>query len=291
MRLQLDHVTVCGSDLEAMRRAFREVELTTVYGGPHANGVTHMDLLAFVDGSYMELIAPLAAAGGASGMMSGWARLMEGDAGAGAWAVRSDDIHAEAARLRAAGIEVRGPEGGGRTRPDGSALEWETAVVGPGAAGSVLPFVIEDKTPRELRVPKASSSVGSLIRGVGVVVLGVRDLETSVGLFRRGYELEEPRAEAREDLGMTLAFFPGTPVMLASALKDDGWLADRIARFGECPAAFLLGTGHLDSVTERYRLGNADVWFGRRLAWFDESRLRGMRLGVIEALQTAKPSI
>lgn len=282
MRFQMDHVTVCGSNLEAMRRAFRDVGLSTTYGGPHANGVTHMDLLAFEDGSYLELIAPRGAQRGASGMMSGWARLMEGNAGAGAWAVRSPDIHAEARRLRDRGIEVRGPEAGGRKRPDGSALEWETAVVGPGAAGSVLPFVIEGKTPRGLRVPEASSSMGNLISGVAVVVLGVRDLETSVGLFRRAYELEEPRVEAREDLGMTIAFFPGTPVLLAGAWRDRCRLADRIGRFGECPAAFLLGTRDLDGATDRYRLGNPDVWFGRRLAWFDESRLRGTKLGVIE---------
>jgi hypothetical protein len=282
MRLHLDHVTVCGSDLEAMRRAFRDVGLSTTYGGPHANGVTHMDLLAFEDGSYLELIAPMAAVGGASGMMSGWARLMEGDAGAGAWAVRSDDVHKEATRLRAAGIEVRGPEAGGRQRPDGSALEWETAIVGPGAAGAVLPFVIEDKTPRGMRVPEASSSVGSLIRGVGVVVLGVRDVERSVALFGTAYNLEQPRLKRREDLGMTIAFFPGTPVMLASASRDDCWVTDRIAHFGECPAAFLLGTRELDAATGQYRLGSPDVWFGRRLAWFDESRLRGMKLGVIE---------
>lgn len=282
MRLDLDHATVCGSDLEAMRRAFRDVGLRTTYGGPHANGVTHMDLVAFEDGSYLELIAPLAAVGGASGMMSGWDGLMKGDAGAGAWAVRSDDVHAEAARLRAAGIEVRGPEAGGRKRPDGAAVEWETAIVGPGAAGSVLPFVIEDKTPRRLRVPEASSLVGILLGGVAVVVLGVRDFDKSVALFRRAYELPKPRLEPREDLGMTIAFFRGTPVMLASASKDDGWLADRIARFGECPTAFLLRTGGLEAATDGYRLGNPDVWFGRRLAWFDESRLRGTRLGVIE---------
>ena len=283
MRLHLDHVTMCGSDLEAMRGAFREVGLNTTYGGPHANGVTHMDLLAFEDGSYLELIAPLAAMGGASGVMSGWARLMEGDAGASAWAVRSNDIRGEAQQLRESGIEVRGPEAGGRKRADGFALEWETAIVSPGAAGSVLPFVIEDRTPREMRVPEASRSAGNLISGVAAVVLGVRHLEASVARFRRAYELREPRLEPREDLGMTIAFFPGTPVMLACALKDDSGLKERIGRFGECPAACLLGTRELDAAIERYRLGNPDVWFERRLAWFDESRLRGTRLGVIEA--------
>jgi len=281
-RLRLDHVTVCGSDLEAMRRAFREVGLSTTYGGPHANGATHMDLLALEDGSYLELIAPMAELRGASGMMSGWARLMEADAGAGAWAVRSNDIHGEARRLRESGIEVRGPEAGGRKRPDGFALEWETAVVGPGAAGSVFPFMIEDKTPRGLRVPEASSPVSALISGVAAVVLGVRDLEASVALFRPAYGLEEPRIERSEDLGMTIAFFPGTPVMLAGAFKDDCWLVQRISRFGECPAAILLGTHDLGAATDRYRLGNPDVWFGVKLAWFDEGRLRGAKLGVIE---------
>ena len=282
MRLRLDHVTVCGSDLEAMRRAFREVGLSTTYGGPHANGVTHMDLLAFEDGSYLELIAPMVELRGASGMMSGWARLMEADAGAGAWAVGSNDIHGEARRLGESGIEVRGPEAGGRKRPDGFALKWETAVVGPGAGGSVLPFVIEDKTPRGLRVPEASSSVSDLIGGIAAVVLGVRDLEASVALFRTAYGLEDPRIERREDLGMTIAFFPGTPVILAGAFKNDGWLMERIGRFGECPAAFLLGTRDRDAATDRYGLGNPDVWFGLKLAWFDESRLRGAKLGVIE---------
>lgn len=282
MRLRLDHVTVCGSDLEAMRAGFRDAGLSTAYGGQHANGVTHMDLLGFEDGSYLELIAPMAAVSEAPGMMSGWTRLLEGNAGAGAWAVHSTDVHAEARRLRESGIEVRGPERGGRKRPDGLALEWETAIVGPGAAGAVLPFVIEDKTPRGLRVPEASSSLGDLISGVAVVVLGVRDLETPIALFRRAFNLEEPRLEAREDLGMTIAFFPGTPVMLARASRDRCRLTDRIGGFGECPAAFLLGTRDLEAATDRYRLGNPDVWFGVKLAWFDESRLRGAKLGVIE---------
>src|SRR6516225_9829145 len=92
MRLQVDHVTVCGSDLAAMRRGFADAGLVTSYGGPHAHGVTHMDQLAFRDGSYLELIAPVAR-GGAAGLMGGWAKLMEGNAGAGAWAAQSEQIH------------------------------------------------------------------------------------------------------------------------------------------------------------------------------------------------------
>jgi hypothetical protein len=281
MNLQLDHATICGSDLEAMRPAFRDVGLITTYGGPHANGITQMDLLAFQDGSYLELIAPIAGLHLASGMMSGWAKLMEGDAGAGAWAVRSSDIQAETARLSAAGIEVRGPEEGSRKRPDGAVLEWETAMVGPRPAGSVLPFVIQDKTPRTLRVSAPAASSGDAFSGVALVLIGVRDLETSVALFRTAYNWGAPLLEVRQDPAMRTAFFPGTPVMLATASDERSWVRERIARFGECPLAFLLATPDLGVAKNRHPLGRADPWFGRNLAWFDESQLRGIKLGVI----------
>jgi hypothetical protein len=282
MQLRLDHATICGSNLEAMRRALRDVGLITTYGGQHANRVTHMDLLPFEDGSYLELIAPMAPLRGASGMMSGWAKLMQADAGAGAWAVQSSDVHREAARLRALGVDVRGPEAGSRKRPDGTVVEWETAIPGPGPAGSVLAFVIQDRTPRSLRVPVPSADTpGTALSGVAVVLLGVRELEASAALFGNAYGWDAPLLEQHAELGMKIAYFPGTPVMLASASGNDSWLADRIARFGECPAAFLLGTPDLVAAQPRYQVGAADVWFRRDLAWFDEPRLGGIKLAMI----------
>ncbi len=55
--MQIDHVTVAGSDLDLLRRAFSACGLESVYGGPHANGVTHMASIGFRDGSYIELIS------------------------------------------------------------------------------------------------------------------------------------------------------------------------------------------------------------------------------------------
>jgi hypothetical protein len=279
MKLQIDHVTVCGSNLERMRQCFADVGLRTTYGGRHANGITHMDLLTFSDGSYIELIAPFASLAGAGGMMSGWARLMEADAGCGAWAVRSSDIHGETARLRREGIGVRGPEAGSRQRPDGTTLEWETALAGPGPAGSVLPFVIQDKTARNLRVPVSAES-GDLT-GVAAVVIGVRELTSSVSLFRRAFEFEEPVVEEHPDFGATLASFTNTPVSLAAPVSADSWLADRIEKFGECPAAFLLQASS-DLPAKNFPVAtNSTPWFGREVAWFDLERLHGTRLGLI----------
>ena len=76
--LNIDHVSVCGSDLETMRQAFAAVGLTTDYGGPHATDGTHMALVGFDDGSYIELIAPERAG---QGNGSGWGKLMADNAG------------------------------------------------------------------------------------------------------------------------------------------------------------------------------------------------------------------
>ena len=277
MKLELDHATVCGSDLEAMRRAFSGIGLRATYGGQHANGLTHMDLLTFADGSYLELIAPVGPEHGAAGMMVGWLERMRGNAGAGAWAVRSDDIHADANRLRAAGMEVHGPETGGRKRPDGAVLQWETAIVGPGPAGSVLPFIIQDKTERAWRVPPPEAS--SPIQGVARVVLGVRDIGESIALFRDAYQWQAPVFEEHPEFGRT-AVFPGTPVVLAEPRDERHWLADRITRFGDSPAAFLLETADLNAAKARYSIGREEPVWGGRAAWFEEKDLH-VKLGVI----------
>lgn len=280
MELTVDHVTVCGSDLERMRRAFAEVGLVPEYGGRHANGLTHMALVGFDDGSYLELIAPFDAAvstllARATGMMSGWMRLMMADAGAGAWAIRVNGIHKEVERLHGSGIAVRGPEVGGRTRPDGTKLEWETAIVGAGPAGSVLPFLIEDRTERGLRVLASQSAREVGVEGVAAVVVGVRDLSGAAALFDRAFGLGKTVVEEHPELGVRLAHFAGTPVMLAEPLGNS-WLSGRLERFGDGPAGFVLAaSGEMKSA-------EASVCFGRRIGWMDERAL-GAKIGVVGA--------
>ena len=278
VELAIDHVTVCGSNLERMRRAFAEVGLATEYGGRHGNGLTHMALVGFADGSYLELIAPIDAAdpmmaARATGMMSGWMPLMMGNAGAGAWAVRVKGIQGEVERLRGRGIEVRGPEVGGRTRPDGTKLEWETALVGTGAAGSVLPFLIEDRTERGLRVQASEGAGLRGFLGVAAVVIGVRELLAASTLFDRAFGLGEAALEEHAELGVRLASFSGTPLMLAEPLGAS-WLSERLERFGECPAGFVL------AASGEMKVARTSSWIGRRIGWLDERAL-GVRVGVV----------
>jgi len=274
--LELDHVSVCGSNLDTLRQTFTDVGMTADLGGPHGNGVTQMASIGFDDASYIELIAPIKP-GVTAG--SGWAKFMSEDAVACAWAVGTNVLLQEVDRLKKAGIPVKGPERGSRKRPDGMSIEWMTADVGTGTPGSTLPFIIEDETPRVWRVQTSASVKGAPVSGVENVVLGVNNLDASIALFRKAYGWAEPITETQKDIGK-LAYFPGEPVILA-APSNGGWLSDRLGKFGESPVAYLLSTRDFAAAGKKYRLSGTKTWFGQKVAWFDAGRLKGVRLGVI----------
>jgi Glyoxalase-like domain len=273
--LDLDHVSVCGSNLDTLRQAFTDAGLTPDFGGPHGNGVTQMALIGFDDESYLELIAPVKA-----GVTEGseWGKFMAGDAGPCAWAVGTNVLLQEVDRLKKAGIPVTAPQRGNRKRPDGMSVEWTTADVGSGTPGSVLPFIIEDQTPREWRVQTSESVKGAPVYGIENVVVGVNNLDAAIALFRKAYGWAEPLVENQRDFGK-LAYFPGEPVILAAS--SGGWLSDRLGKFGEAPVAYLLGTRDFAAADKKYKLTGTKIWFGQRVAWFDAGKLKGVRLGVI----------
>lgn len=276
--LNIDHVSVCGSSLESMQQAFASAGLTTDYGGPHAKGGTHMSLLGFPDGSYIELIAPQP---GVQGDGNGWGKMMADNAGPCAWAVEPKDIGEEVARLKATGIAVDGPTLGSRKKPDGMAIEWDTAKVGAGAPGSTLPFLIQDRTPREWRVTVSKSVDGSGLSGVEVTVVSVKDLNSAIALFRKAYDWSAPLTEDHGDFDAKLAYFPGEPVILAAPAGGRSWIPDRLQKDGEGPVAYLLATQDLNAVVKKFHLSGTKTWFGQRVTWFDAKKLNGARIGVI----------
>jgi hypothetical protein len=274
--LELDHVSICGSSLDMLRQAFTDVGLTPDVGGPHGNGITQMALVGFDDGTYLELIAPIK-----PGVTAGsdWAKFMSEDAVTCAWAVTSNVLLQEVDRLKKAGIPATAPAAGSRKRPDGMSVEWKTAAVGSGTPGSVLPFIIEDETPRAWRVQASASVAGAPVSGVGSVVVGVNNLDASIALFRKAYGWSDPVIQKEKDFGK-LAYFPGEPVILAAA-NGGGWLAEHIAKYGESPVAYLLTTQDFAAATKKYKLSGNRTWFEQKVAWFDAGKLKGVRLGVI----------
>ncbi len=277
--LSVDHVTIAGANLAQLQDAFATAGLTTEYGGAHSNGVTHMALLGFDDGSYIELISTISAE---QRNIPIWKEHIVRDGGPCGWAARCDDVAGELKRLAEVGLTVQGPFAGSRQRPDGQTAAWNLGFVGDQPPGAVLPFIIEDTAPRAKRVQPSPSVAGGELKGVGLVVIGVSDLTESISLYRRAYDWPAPWIREDQDFGARLAHFLGTPVVLAVPASADNWLAKRIERFGESPCALLIRTGNFPTTARRFGLDWTTPWFGRLVAWFDPADLNGTRLGLIE---------
>lgn len=138
----LDHLIIAVADLDRGIAWLEEKSgVRAMIGGSHPGRGTRNALLSLGAGHYLEIVAPDPAQpeskqGEPAEMAKLEAPLM------GGWAVTSKDLAADLARIRAAGLEIAGPFPGGRDRPDGRKLSWQTAFAsGPLAAN--LPFLIE----------------------------------------------------------------------------------------------------------------------------------------------------
>lgn len=231
----LDHVTIAGTALEQLTSAVEKLGIEPVFGGSHDDLPTHMSVVGFEDGSYVELIAKETA-----GTAPYWDRAMDADAGPCAWAIQSTDIDADTAALRAAGIDVDGPEPYSRDRPDGTTARWQLAFPGDGEPGTLLPFLIEDTTPRSRRVQPTPSAATAGLVGTAEVILAVSELSTARETMTRAFETAAPTTGDVETgpFAGSVARFDALPVTLVEPGPNDP-LAERLTTVGDGPCGFV----------------------------------------------------
>jgi hypothetical protein len=185
----LDHVVLVTLDLNEAVREHRGRGFLVQPGGEHAGGLSHNALVGFADGSYLELLAfhDLAKARG----KHTWAPVAERGGGWADFALLSDDVVADAARL--GDLLVRPTEAGGRTRPDGVEIAWRVARL-----RQPLPFLIMDRTARDVRVPSGDATRHpNGVAGVSSIVLGARDPDAVTADYARLRERGAPPIEVR----------------------------------------------------------------------------------------------
>jgi catechol 2,3-dioxygenase-like lactoylglutathione lyase family enzyme len=243
LALALDHVVIAVSDLEAAMADYRALGFTVVAGGSHPGRTSHNALVVFQDGSYLELIAWKS-----SNPAERWCVEHEkhGD-GLMDFALLPDDTAAAIAAAKARGLELSGPIDGGRKRPDGVELKWQT-----GRQSTFdLPFLCGDITPRALRVPEGEVRWHpNGVTGIASVTVAVRDLDASIARYRAllGEGVVEEGACTVAGAGLRTAVAPvgGTDIVLASPEGEGIYTSiaqrvrERLATRGEGPASMTL---------------------------------------------------
>jgi hypothetical protein len=151
---RLDHLVILTHDLERTAEDYESLGFQVTPGGEHADGLTRNALVSFRDGSYLELVSFIDPESDRDNVW-GWRGFLPQE-GLIDYCAASDGLGEDVERLQRLGFEVRGPSDGGRTLPDGQEIRWRSASIHQ--EGRTLPFLIEDLTPRETRVPGGSDT-------------------------------------------------------------------------------------------------------------------------------------
>ena len=241
MTLRLDHIVIAVCDLDAALADYRSLGFNPIVGGEHANGITHNVLVILEDGAYLELIAWKRPDPGMR-----WSDVFQA-AGEGYvdHALLPDEIGTVVRDAQARGLDIEAPIPGGRNRPDGERLEWQTAR----SPRPDVPFLCGDVTPRGLRVQEdpAIRRQPNGVTGVAEITIGVRDAAASAKRYAAllgadtvgiadGKVLDTSARTASLMLG------GATKVVLASP-TGAGPLADLVAARGEGPVAVIYRGG------------------------------------------------
>ena len=150
MLKRIDHLVVVVPDLEIAVRDYSDRGFTVVPGGRHPGGSRNA-LIGLADGAYVELLVfdeP-------NPRHRWWATfqrtLREGECLAD-FCMGTDDLDGDARALRQAGVQMDDPHPGSRVRPDGYTVNWLISAP-PAEQSAVVPFLIQDVTPRAERLP------------------------------------------------------------------------------------------------------------------------------------------
>lgn len=243
MSLALDHIVIAVADLDRAMADYRALGFQVLPGGQHPGRTSHNALVVFADGAYLELIAWRAPA-----PEERWYRTLSAHGeGLVDYALLPADTAQALAQARARGLHtLTGPLDGGRLRPDGAQLRWQTAR----HATPDVPFLCGDLNPRALRVPEGSvRQHPNGAQRVAEVTVAVHNLDATLARYRAllgaqadgaAATMEESIHSARIPLGgVTLVLQSPAPNATGESPAAQA-LRERLSTRGEGPCAFTL---------------------------------------------------
>jgi hypothetical protein len=250
-----DHFIILVNNLDTAIASFHRLGFDARAGGEHPSFGSHNALVALADGTYIELVAfkdaPLART---TYWRAGVERLRVSE-GWGGFVLASNAIATDVVRLQAS-LAYNAPQAGARVRPDGQRVEWHTSMFNASPVG-LMPFLIQDDTPRHLRIELPREGIGSRARANEVIVV-VKNLDLARDAYQTLLGIEPKRVHnAMSDvIGYRLTMDWGS-IVLAHPERGGNAMAEQLAHRGEGIYALTLqveGLGH-----ERIRFRNQDI--------------------------------
>src|SRR2546428_10571702 len=166
----IDHLVVVVKDLDQAAKDYEQLGFTVVPGGKHPVG-SHNALISFADGSYIELIAFYREA-----LDHRWWDALQSGERLVDFCLQTDDLQGDTKKLRDAGVAINDPVPWSRTRPDGYELKWILSLA-TGAHRGVAPFLIEDVTPRQERIPQTFKHKNGVL-GIDTLTIAAGELSS-----------------------------------------------------------------------------------------------------------------
>jgi hypothetical protein len=252
----IDHLVIAVNDLEQASRDYQQLGFTVIPGGKHPVG-SHNALVAFEDGSYLELIAFYRDAPD----HRWWEPLQKGERLVD-YCMQTDDLAGDTRRLRECGVAINDPVPWSRTRPDGYELQWQLSLV-TGTQRGVAPFLIQDVTPRSERVPTQCDHANGAT-GIGTLSIVVAELAKVDHWFQTllGRAPQPVADDALEVQG--LCFTVGAhKIEFMTPATPQSPLLDWMKRYGPSPYAATLRTGsRVPVLFDQQLLHGAELSFG-----------------------------
>jgi hypothetical protein len=224
----IDHLVIVVEDLRQAAADYEKLGFTVVPGGKHPVG-SHNMLISFSDGSYLELIGFYRDASD----HRWWQPLQTGERLVD-YCLQTDDLQGDTQKLRAAGVAINDPVPWSRTRPDGYELKWILSLA-TGSHRGFAPFLIQDITPRNERIPQQFHHKNGAV-GIDRVTIAVNELSQVDRWYSEVLE-QSGKPIARTELGAEgLAFQIGPHSMeFLMPYNASSSLVDWIRTYGASP--------------------------------------------------------
>lgn len=245
----IDHLVILVRNLDDAIQSYQRLGFQVTRGGEHPGG-THNALVGFANGTYLELIAFQEPE---KPHDHRWYSYLALGGGLVDFALGVANVEEDLERLHDKHLDYRGPMPGARKRPDGQEIAWRMAWPPEERSGD-LPFLIDDITPRDLRVPSGDAAKHENgVVGVRSLIIAVRDLDQAASEFSTITGRQPSNRSTNDELqAETCSLQAGQQTLiLAYPMAPGSPLAERIQQKGDGPfqAVFATDSSDIPQVT------------------------------------------